>query len=53
MQETTWKGDWVRRLAGGYKMLHVDGDGRSNGVGIITSEEINKQWSECKDGQDG
>ena len=31
------------RLVGGYKALHAGGDGRSNGVGIIVSEEINKQ----------
>ena len=27
---------------GGYKLLHSGGDGRSNGVGIIVSEEISK-----------
>ena len=27
---------------GGYKLLHAGGDGRSNGVGIIVSEEIRK-----------
>ena len=27
---------------GGYKLLHAGGDGRSNGVGIIVSEEISK-----------
>ena len=29
-------------MKGGYKLLHVGGDGRSNGVGIIVSEEIGK-----------
>ena len=43
VQETRWKGDRVRRLVGGYKLLHVGGDGRSNGVEIILSEEISKQ----------
>ena len=43
VQETKWKGDSVRRLGGGYKLLHTGGDGRSNGVGIIVSEEISKQ----------
>ena len=34
----------MRRLVGGYKLLHVNGDGRSNnGVGIILLEEISKQ----------
>ena len=43
VQETRWKGDWARRLVGGHKLLHKGGDGRSNGMGIIVSEEINKQ----------
>ena len=29
-------------MMGGYKLLHAGGDGRSNGVGIIVSEEISK-----------
>ena len=32
----------MRTLAGGYKMLHAGGDGKSNGVGIIVSEDISK-----------
>ena len=32
-----------RRLGGGHKLLHMGNDGRRNGVGIIVSEEINKQ----------
>ena len=38
---------------GGYKLLHVGGGGRSNGVGIVVSEEISKtvvkvkKWKEC------
>ena len=35
VQEIKWKGDRARELAGGYKMLHAGGDGKSNGVGII------------------
>ena len=30
VQETKWKGDRARALAGGYKMLHAGGDGKSN-----------------------
>ena len=40
VQETKWKGDRARQMAGGYKMMHAGGDGRSNGVGVIVSEEI-------------
>ena len=40
IQETKWKGDRARTMMGGYKLLHAGGDGRSNGVGIIVSEEI-------------
>ena len=43
VQETRWKGDRVRSLVGRYKLLHVGGDGRCNGMGIIVSEEITKQ----------
>ena len=43
VQETRWKGGRARKLGGGYKLLHTGGDGRSNGVGIIVSEEISKQ----------
>ena len=43
VQETKWKGERVRRVVVGYKLLHVGGDGRSNGIGIIVSEEISKQ----------
>ena len=32
VQETRWKGDSARRLVGGYKLLHVGGDGMSNGM---------------------
>ena len=32
-----------RKMAGGYKMLHAGGDGRSNGVGIIVNVEISKE----------
>ena len=42
---------------GGYKLLHAGGDGRrSNGVGIIVSEEISKmvvkveRWKAHSDG---
>ena len=31
-----------RKMAEGYKMLHVGGDGRSNCVGIIVNVEISK-----------
>ena len=37
-----WNGGRARWLEGGYKLLHTDRDGRSNGVGIIVSIEINK-----------
>ena len=43
VQETRWKGDRVRRLVGGYKLLHMGGDGRSDAVRIMESEEISKQ----------
>ena len=43
IQETKWKRNRARALAGGYKMLHVGGDGESNGVGIIVSEKISKE----------
>ena len=43
MQETRWNGDRVRRLVGGYNLLHAGADGRSNGMGIIVSEEMSKQ----------
>ena len=39
VQETKWKGDRARQMAGGYKMMHAGGDVRSNGV----SEEISKE----------
>ena len=42
VQETKWKGDRARALAGGYEMLHAGGDSKSNGVGIVVSEEISK-----------
>ena len=42
IQETKWKGDRARTMMRGYKLLHAGGDGRSNGVGIIVSEEIGK-----------
>ena len=42
IQETKWKGDRARTMMGGYKLLHAGGDGRSNGMGIIVSEEISK-----------
>ena len=42
IQETKWKGDRERALAGGYKMLHAGGDGKTNGVGIIVSAKISK-----------
>ena len=29
-------------MAGGYKMMHAGGDGRSNRVGVIVSEEISR-----------
>ena len=40
VQDTRWKGDGARKLVGGYKLLHTGGDGMSNGMGIIVSEEI-------------
>ena len=43
VQETRWKGDRVRILVGGYKTLHIGGDGRNNGMGRIVSEEVSKQ----------
>ena len=43
VQETKWKGDRARQMAGGYKMMHAGGDGRSNGVGVILSEEISRE----------
>ena len=42
IQETKWKGDRARTMMGGFKLLHAGGDERSNGVGIIVSEEISK-----------
>ena len=42
IQETKWKGDRARTMMGGYKLLHAGRDGRSNGVGIIVSDEISK-----------
>ena len=38
VQEIKLKG----ALAGGHKMLHAGGDGKSNGVGIIVPEGISK-----------
>ena len=32
IQETKWKGDRTRTVAGGYKMLHAVGDGKSNEI---------------------
>ena len=29
VQETKWRGDTARKMAEGYKMLRVEGDGRS------------------------
>ena len=43
VQETKWKGGRARKMAEGYKMLHAQGYGRSNGVGIIMNEEISKE----------
>ena len=43
VQDTKWKGDRARQMAGGYKMMHAGGYGRSNGVGVIISEEISKE----------
>ena len=43
VQETKWKGDRARQMAGGYKIMHAGGDGRSNGVGVIVSEEISRE----------
>ena len=43
-------------MMGGYQLLHAGGDGRSNGVGIIVSEEISKtvvrveRWKAHSDG---
>ena len=42
IQEAKWKVDRARTMVGWYKLLHAGGDGRSNGVGIIVSEEISK-----------
>ena len=30
-------------MAGGYKMMHAGGEGRSNRVGVIVSEEISRE----------
>ena len=43
VQETKWKGNRARQMTGGYKMMHPGGDGRSNGVGVIVSEEISRE----------
>ena len=43
VHETKWKGDRARQMAGGYKMMHAGGDGKSNGVGVIVSEEISRE----------
>ena len=43
VQEMKWKGDKARQMAGGYKMMHAGGHGRSNGVGVIVSEEISRE----------
>ena len=43
VQETKRRGDRARKMAEGHKMLHVGGDGRSNGVGIIVNEEISNE----------
>ena len=53
VQEIRWKGDRVRRLVGGYKLLHAGEYGRSDDVGIIVSGEISKQVVEWKDWRDG
>ena len=42
-QETKWKGDLARILAGGYKMLHVGGDRMSNVVDIIVTKVGDQQ----------
>ena len=42
IQQTKWNGDRARTMMGGCKLLHEGGDGRSNGLGIIVSEEISK-----------
>ena len=39
IQETKWKIDRARAIMGRYKLLHAEEDGRSNGEGIIVSEE--------------
>ena len=33
----------ARKMAGGYKMLHAGGDGKSNGIGIIVNVENSKE----------
>ena len=38
VQETKWRGDRVRKVAEGYKMLHSGGDGMSNGVGKLDED---------------
>ena len=43
VQESKWRGDRARMMVGGRKVLHTGGDGRSNGVGIVISEEISKE----------
>ena len=42
IQQTKWNGDRASTMMGWCKLLHAGGDGRSNGVGIIVSEEISK-----------
>ena len=42
VQETKWKGDRARKLESGFKMIHAGGDGKTNGVGVILSEELSE-----------
>ena len=46
VQETKWRVDRARMVVGGRKLLHAGGGGRSNGVGIVMSEEISKEVSQ-------
>ena len=51
VQETKWKGDIAVNLGEGFKMLHVGGDGKINGTGVIVNEEYSKEviWVERRE----
>ena len=43
VKETKWKVDRTVNMCEGFKMLHAGGDGKTNGVGVITNEEYSKE----------